>query len=172
VQLWSTVLAADTPLLLTDGTIMLHETCGSRLFRLSPDINGSYVNGTWSQLASLPSGYSPLYYASAVLSDGRVIINGGEYNNTGSGRKAVWTNKGAIYDPTTNAWTSVSPPSAIWEIVRPSNAPPGSVTSMSVHHRSTRTPCPKLESKELFASSRAHVNHQGIAGCQRNGAHR
>jgi hypothetical protein len=90
---------------------MLHETCGSHWFRLSPDINGSYVNGTWSPLASLPSGYSPLYYASAVLPDGRVIINGGEYNNTGSGCNPVWTTKGAIYDPTTNSWTSVSPPS-------------------------------------------------------------
>ena len=50
-------------------------------WKLTPDEFGSYVNGTWTQLASLPDGYSPLYYASAVLPDGRVIIEGGEYNS-------------------------------------------------------------------------------------------
>jgi len=38
------------------------------------------VNGTWLQLASLPPGYSPLYFASAVLPDGRLIVEGGEFN--------------------------------------------------------------------------------------------
>jgi hypothetical protein len=103
-------------LLLTDGTIMMHEACGSRWFRLAPDVNGSYVNGTWSQLASLPDQYRPLYYASAILPDGRVIMNGGEYNNTGSGCKAVWTTKGAIYDPLANTWAMVAPPSG-WSTI-------------------------------------------------------
>jgi hypothetical protein len=99
-------------LLLTDGTVMVQDD-GSQAsgsagwWRLTPDINGSYLNGIWSQLASLPSGYAPLYYASAVLPDGRVIIEGGEYNNGA----AVWTTLGAIYDPLANSWTSVSPPS-------------------------------------------------------------
>jgi hypothetical protein len=43
------------------------------------------VNGTWSQVAS-PSGYSPLYHSSAVLPDGRVIIEGGEFNTTSGAR--------------------------------------------------------------------------------------
>ena len=47
------------------------------------------------------AGYQPLYYSSAVLPDGRVIVEGGEYN-MGHG---AWTNKGAIYDPKTNTWT-------------------------------------------------------------------
>jgi hypothetical protein len=102
--------AATTMLLLTDGSVMIHEACGSRWFRLTPDIDGSYINGTWSQLASLPDQYRPLYYASAVLPDGRVIINGGEYNNTGASCAPVWTSKGAIYDPLTNAWETVAPP--------------------------------------------------------------
>lgn len=98
---------ASTALLLTDGTVMVHESGGQRWFKLIPDINGSYVNGTLVQQASLPAGYSPLYYASAVLPDGRLIVEGGEYN-FGS---AVWTNLGAIYDPLANTWTSVNPPS-------------------------------------------------------------
>ena len=84
----------------------MHDQSGSRWFRLTPDINGSYVNGTWSQIASLPAGYQPLYFASQVLPDGRVIINGGEYNSS----IAVWTTMGAIYDPLGNVWTPVTPP--------------------------------------------------------------
>jgi len=94
-------------LLLTDGTVIINEQCSSRWFRLTPDINGSYQNGSWSQISSLPTGYAPLYFASQVLPDGRVIINGGEYNSC----VAVWTNQGAIYDSLNNVWTSVAPPS-------------------------------------------------------------
>ena len=99
--------SASNPLLLTDGTIMAHDTGGANWWKLTPDQNGSYLNGTWTQLASLPAGYQPLYYSSAVLPDGRVIVEGGEYN---MGHDA-WTNKGAIYDPRTDTWTSVTPPS-------------------------------------------------------------
>jgi len=74
---------------------------------LTPDINGNYATGSWTPIASLPTGYKPLYFASAVLKDGRVIIEGGEYNGTNT---AVHTNLGAIYNPVTNNWTSVSPP--------------------------------------------------------------
>jgi hypothetical protein len=99
--------SASNPLLLTDGTVMVHDFCARGWWRLTPDNTGSYVNGTWSALASLPAGYGPLYFASAVLPDGRVIVEGGEYNFC----NPVWTNLGAIYDPTTDSWTSVSPPS-------------------------------------------------------------
>ncbi|WGJ13529.1 kelch repeat-containing protein [Methylocapsa sp. D3K7] len=98
-------------LLLTDGTLMVHDqgaknNGSSNWWRLTPDINGSYLNGTWSKLAPLPAGYAPLYFACAVLADGRVIIEGGEYNN---GLES-FTNLGAIYDPVTNKWTPVPPP--------------------------------------------------------------
>ncbi len=98
--------SASNPLLLTDGTIMVHDAEAVDWWRLTPDQNGSYVNGTWSQLASLPNGYAPLYYASAVLPDGRVIVEGGEYD----GGHTTRTNKGAIYDPKTNVWTTITPP--------------------------------------------------------------
>lgn len=104
--------APASTLLLTDGTVIAQDLgstgAGSpHWWKLTPDSSGSYLNGTWSQLADMPSGYSPLYYASAVLADGRVIINGGEYNGSGSG---VWTTKGALYNPLTNSWVSVTPP--------------------------------------------------------------
>jgi Kelch motif len=98
---------ASNPLLLTDGTILVHDAGAADWWKLTPDQNGSYVNGTWSQVASLPTGYAPLYYSSAVLPNGQVIVEGGEYN---LGHDA-WTNKGAIYNPLTNTWTSMTPPS-------------------------------------------------------------
>ena len=97
----------DTALLLTDGTVMVHEYGNNNWWRLTPDINGSYLNGTWSQLASMSPTYGPLYFASAVLPDGRVLVEGGEYNFL----QFSETNKGAIYNPTTNSWTTVNPPS-------------------------------------------------------------
>jgi hypothetical protein len=91
---------------LTDGTIMVQQSNYSSWWRLRPGKFGSYNTGTWSPMPSMPAGYAPKGFASAVLPDGRVIIEGGEYNN---GIK-VDTNLGAIYDPFTNTWASVSPP--------------------------------------------------------------
>ncbi len=103
-------LGLSNPLLLTDGTVIAHQACGMQWWRLTPDQYGSYINGTWKRIASLPAGYGPLYFGSAVLPDGRVIMMGGEDNGTPDNCQSVWTNLGAIYDPTTNKWTSVAPP--------------------------------------------------------------
>jgi hypothetical protein len=75
----------------------------------TPDQNGSYVNGTWKQLSSLPSGYTPLDFGSAVLPDGRVFVQGGEWTSPSQSQSAE-TSQGAIYDPLQDKWTSVSPP--------------------------------------------------------------
>lgn len=105
--------AANTALLLTDGTVMVQDSGPgngggtNHWWRLTPDDTGSYVNGTWTKLASTSSNYGPLYHAAAVLPDGRVLIEGGEYN---FGNPAE-TNQGAIYDPLKNKWTPVNPPS-------------------------------------------------------------
>jgi hypothetical protein len=96
----------DSANLLTDGTVLVHQYNSNIWWKLTPDINGSYVNGTWAQMASMQTGYAPLYFANAVLPDGRLIVEGGEYNNL----QAVWTNQGAIYDPVGNVWTQVNPP--------------------------------------------------------------
>lgn len=102
-----TFTGAGTALLLTDGTVMVQDSGYSDWWRLTPDSTGSYQNGTWSQLASLPSGYAPLYFSSEVLPDGKVLVEGGEYNNG----FPVWTTQGALYDPVANTWTTVKPPS-------------------------------------------------------------
>jgi hypothetical protein len=100
------------PLLLTDGTVLVADNGCRDWWKLTPDAFGNYVNGTWKQIASTPVGYSPLYHASAVLPDGRVIIAGGEYNSL----TPVWTNQGAIYDPLTDTWTTVQPPTG-WSTI-------------------------------------------------------
>ena len=105
------VTLLNNPLLLTDGTVIVIQQATSNWYKLTPDVFGDYANGTWSQIASLPTGYQPLYFASAVLPDGRVIVEGGECNTSiAPCPEAVWTSLGAIYDPVADTWTSVSPP--------------------------------------------------------------
>ena len=99
--------AANAALLLTDGRVIVQDTEGSDWWTLTPDNKGSYVNGTWKQVASLQAGYAPLYHAAAILPDGRLVIQGGEYNNGSQD----WTNQGAIYDPVKNKWTPLTAPS-------------------------------------------------------------
>jgi hypothetical protein len=94
-------------LLLTDGTVLVHEDNKGDWWKLTPSSTGSYVDGTWSKIATMPSGYTPEYFASAILPDGRMIVEGGEYNGAARG---VWTTLGAVYDPLTDSWTSVAPP--------------------------------------------------------------
>jgi WD40 repeat protein len=91
---------------LTDGTVLAQGGNETDWWKLTPDNTGSYVNGTWQQMASLPSDYSPLYFASAVLADGRLVISGGEYNFN----EFAFTNLGAIYDPTKDKWTKIGHP--------------------------------------------------------------
>jgi hypothetical protein len=100
-------------LLLTDGTVMAQSIDNyTSWWKLTPDNTGSYVNGTWTQLASMPSGYGPLYYASQVIPNGFVVVQGGEYN-FGNGD---WTNLGAFYNPATNVWKSLPAPSG-WSTI-------------------------------------------------------
>ena len=121
---------AGSMLLLTDGRVLFHdEQKGpSNWYILTPNAYGDYTKGSWAAVASpdstaFPFCYAPLAYASAVLPDGRAIIEGGEYNfpigKDASGNKcpkSSWppfpdnTTKGAIYDPVKNTWTAVAPP--------------------------------------------------------------
>lgn len=105
-------------LLLTDGRVLVHSepNCTgcvgnyNHWYTLTPDITGSYVNGTWKQIAPLPSGYDPLFFGSAVLADGKVVVQGGEYNCPAANCTPVWQSLGALYDPAANKWTATKAP--------------------------------------------------------------
>lgn len=81
-------------LLLTDGRVMAFEPSGTSCSALIPDSHGSYADGTWAHLA--PMANSRMYFESAVLSDGRVFVAGGEY---GTGNDSV-----ELYDPVLDTW--------------------------------------------------------------------
>ena len=90
--------------LLSDGTVMAQgDGVSNAWYKLTPDSTGSYVNGTWSTLASM--NLQRLYTATNVLTDGRVFELGGEYS--GPNGQSNWTNTGEIYDPVANTWTSI-----------------------------------------------------------------
>lgn len=76
---------------------------GPGWFRLTPDSSGSYVNGTWSSIA--PMHDTRLDFESDVLTNGKVLVAGGEY---GSGDATS-----EVYDPVANTWTVVPVPTSL-----------------------------------------------------------
>lgn len=109
--------AGELSLLLTDGSVMMQSLSDAGVFyRLTPDLNGSYISGTWSQLSSPPAGYAPSASAEAVLADGRVLFVGGEYNQNQFAlpfAPSGLTNMSAVYDPVTDHWTMIAPPPGV-----------------------------------------------------------
>ncbi len=89
-------------LLLSDGTVLAKtesggtDGIGNIWNKFTPDIHGSYVNGTWSSISAMHN--TRLYFSAQILKDGRVYVAGGEY---GTGKSL-----GETYDPLTNAWTN------------------------------------------------------------------
>ncbi len=116
-------VSVGSMLLLTDGRVLVHSepNCSGCVgnyqdwYTLTPDNTGSYINGTWTQVATLPGSYAPLFFGSAVLADGKVVVQGGEYNCKPS-CSGIWQSLGAIYDPVANTWTATTPPSGTTNI--------------------------------------------------------
>lgn len=89
-------------LLLSDGTVMAQNTGNNIWYRLTPN-NGSYVDGNWTTRAPMTS--TRLYYSSAVLRDGRVLVAGAEYGNG-------W-NTAEVYTPSTDSWAPAPVPAGL-----------------------------------------------------------
>ncbi len=111
--------SVDTMLLLTDGTVIAHVSNSPKWRQLTPDGKGSYTTGTWSDLTPMPPNnaipattggptYGPLFFASAVLGDGTVLVAGGEYN-TGV-QPGADVAAATRFDPVTSTWTNVTTP--------------------------------------------------------------
>ena len=89
----------NASMVLSDGTVLAYDGNGN-CNKLTPDIHGSYINGTWSRVAAMND--SRLFFASALLTNGNVFVAGGEY---GAGRRHA-----ELYDPLNNIWTKISDP--------------------------------------------------------------
>jgi hypothetical protein len=116
---WTTLTNAPpaqvaTCFLLTDGTVLAQGVSTNHWYRLTPDASGSYANGSWATMAD--SVHAPLYYASGVLRDGRLIVVGGEYD----AGALIWLLNAEIYNPVANTWTTLPVPAG-W--VRIGDAP-------------------------------------------------
>jgi hypothetical protein len=100
--------------LMTDGSVLAQSSYSwNTFYRYVPDAEGNYGDGKWSQAATLPSPYAPLYFAADVLADDRFAISGGEYNNGGNYNLQL-INLGAVYDPVKNTWTAIGH-SSLWK---------------------------------------------------------
>jgi hypothetical protein len=92
-------------LLLTDGAVICQHSNSKSWGRLTRDPTGSYIHGSWDQIGDMKT--ARMYYASAVLADGRVIVAGGEYDG---GKDAVDLLSAEIYDPVRNLWSDLRVP--------------------------------------------------------------
>ena len=97
-------------LLLSDGTVAAQYFGGTKWCKLTPDNHGSYINGAWSEIASMNGG-NRQYHSSAVLRDGRLMVAGGEL---GPGWSSL-----EVYDPLADSWSFA-------------NIPPGVITGNNV----------------------------------------
>ena len=107
-------------LLLTDGRVLVHEepNCSgtgcvgsdyTAWYTLTPDSTGSYINGTWTKVASLPTSYSPLFFSSAVLPDGKVAFKAANITV----RPPAALMRGKALARCTIRWPTLGPPLAL-----------------------------------------------------------
>ena len=76
----------------------------------TPDAAGGYLNGNWTKVKSARN--APLYFASAVLKNGQVIVAGGKQNN---GQPADLC-AAELYDPVSDTWTDLPVPDG-WKAI-------------------------------------------------------
>jgi hypothetical protein len=107
---------AGTAILTPVGDVLVEEITGpggtatGNYYVLHPDVHGSYATGSWGGPATLPAGYGPQFFGSAVLPDGRVIIEGGEYNFGVQDD----TTKGSLFDPISGVFSPLVTPPSGW----------------------------------------------------------
>ena len=93
--------------LLSDGRVMVQIAHGSAWYALTPDSTGSYINGSWGQLAF--SNVARQAFPTEVLTNGDVLTLGGEYTLSGPGYTTYVheNNTGEYYNPAANTWTAI-----------------------------------------------------------------
>jgi hypothetical protein len=97
----------DTMVLLTDGSLLVHDANGKDWYRLQPDNAGKYDTAGASWTGPFSMANTRQFFAGGVLADGRAFAIGGEYSDAGNG-----TSLGEIFDPQTNTWSAMVKPAA------------------------------------------------------------
>ena len=101
-----------TMTLLDNGDVLAqggNNNASNEWFELVPDGSGNYTDGAWYQVAN--SNVGRLYYGSALLPNGQVLVVGGEDTNS---KGVSETNTGEIFTPPstlpgTGSWTPITP---------------------------------------------------------------
>lgn len=97
---------SGTMLLLTDGSVIVNPSnittpISAGWAKLTPDATGSYINGTWTTIASMST---PRFsFPTNILPSGKVFLIGGEYS--GINEVQDFNNTAEIYDPIANVWS-------------------------------------------------------------------
>jgi len=98
----SGAFSAETMLLLTDGTLLVHNAYQAEWLRFIPDPQKGYVGGAWGPVSTmaLPRGF----FASGVLRNGQVFVCGGETSTSTTSD----ISSGEVFDPATNTWKQMA----------------------------------------------------------------
>ena len=118
-------LLADEMILLTDGSVLIHNQnsgtanlaspSAAQWLRLTPDDQGEYDTAgvKWSSVMTMSTARQ--YFGSGMLRDGRVFVVGGEDSsntvNTPVQKPGQDSPLGEIFNPVTNQWTPLTKPS-------------------------------------------------------------
>ena len=86
--------------LLTDGSVAFN--CGRAWYKLTPDRQGSYVDGSWTRIARRPA--LNVYYQSAMMADGQLMVWYGEWGDLNGGAIDP-----VVYNPVEDEWTYRAP---------------------------------------------------------------
>jgi len=102
-QVNSKDVGIGTMISLPDGSVISNggfDNASPNWYQLIPDSSGNYSSGTWHQLAN--SNVGRLFFGSAVLQNGQVLVVGGEYTNISDAISSVVGTAGAPITVTTS----------------------------------------------------------------------
>ena len=99
--------------LLSNGKILASAQTQDRIITwwlLSPNENGDYLNGTWSQAAQPPASFNPGGFNAMTLHSGNLLVTAGEANYDATIKKSGSFNQVFIYNVKENTWIQKASP--------------------------------------------------------------
>ena len=139
---------ADTMLLLTDGTVLVHDANrpslsrhfgGANWYRLTPDSHGDYRNGTWSA-RSADGDSAPVLRQRRAQGRPRLSSSAASSPTSSATTDKTQDNdtRGEIFDPVSNTWSAMTKPSPGFDFIV------GDCVSMRPRRRPRAVRCGRL----------------------------